>query len=277
MKLTTPKPPEDVLKILPKLAGRSATTVRLHPRPGRVSAVSGLKIGGNFLWPADEPWPVCHDSAHEQPNPLAAILQLRAHDFPEMKFLPRNDVFQLLWCPTGHGDWREPKPFVFWWNSTQVGKPLRSCPSPIVFKEGLVPKPCCLNPEKVMEYPHIGTLPRGFQDKLQERGLDELYQFELSTCPGNKVGGHVNWVQDPADQVCNCGRKMAYLLTLTDSELANGWRWLPNQDQWVRGSKAYKRKQTVCNAPGFNFGHGCYYFFICRACRDWPIKMYFQR
>ena len=36
MKLTTPKPPIDLLEVLPELADLRATTVRLHPRKGRL-------------------------------------------------------------------------------------------------------------------------------------------------------------------------------------------------------------------------------------------------
>jgi hypothetical protein len=37
----------------------------------------------------------------EVPSPLAAVLQLYAHDVPELPFPERTDLFQLLWCPNG--------------------------------------------------------------------------------------------------------------------------------------------------------------------------------
>jgi hypothetical protein len=107
MKLTTPKPPIDLLEVLPELADLRATTVRLHPRKGRLPNKYGSKLGGTFLWPSDEPWPVCderwppswtpyveqgipvpEDDPRAQPFPLVPVLQLRADDFPEMPFPP---------------------------------------------------------------------------------------------------------------------------------------------------------------------------------------------
>src|SRR5437868_2036526 len=61
MKLTTPKPPIDLLDVLPELADLRATTVRLHPRKGRVPGRNASKMGGVFLWPSDEPWPTCDE------------------------------------------------------------------------------------------------------------------------------------------------------------------------------------------------------------------------
>src|SRR5207245_9175118 len=60
-KRTTLKPRKNVLKILPELRARAAVTVRLHPRKGTVRALSARKMGGDFLWPAEEPWPVCNE------------------------------------------------------------------------------------------------------------------------------------------------------------------------------------------------------------------------
>jgi uncharacterized protein (TIGR02996 family) len=54
---TTPAPPVDVAKAVPALADQARTTVRLHPRPGE-SPSDASKLGGLFLWPEREPWPV---------------------------------------------------------------------------------------------------------------------------------------------------------------------------------------------------------------------------
>ena len=87
-------------KIFPELANSTVTTVRLHPRYGEESPLDASKIGGTFLWPATESWPVC--PFHE--IPLVTVLQLRASDFPEMPFPPGTDLFQTLWCPREHGE-----------------------------------------------------------------------------------------------------------------------------------------------------------------------------
>jgi hypothetical protein len=102
MRRTTPKPCRDVLEVLPELAGRAVATVRFHPRPGRVPEPGASKFGGTFLWPRDEPWPVCDEHPDRQPDEaepiLIPVLQLRAADFPELQFYAGTDLFQLLWC-----------------------------------------------------------------------------------------------------------------------------------------------------------------------------------
>ncbi|MFI8004681.1 hypothetical protein [Streptomyces sp. NPDC086010] len=55
---TTPPRPLQVEELFPTLRAFRGVTTRLHPRPGRPD-VSGSSVGGPFLWPADEPWPVC--------------------------------------------------------------------------------------------------------------------------------------------------------------------------------------------------------------------------
>src|SRR5437660_5405135 len=96
---TTPPPSYDVSSLFPDLADKATTTIRLHPRYGDEPPMNASKLGGTFLWPMDEAWPVC--PAHE--IPFVTVLQLRANDFPEMPFPPGSDLFQLLWCPREHG------------------------------------------------------------------------------------------------------------------------------------------------------------------------------
>ncbi|MEU9296744.1 hypothetical protein ACFUAG_13970 [Streptomyces sp. NPDC057193] len=58
MTRTTPPRPVDAEALFPELAAYRATATRLHPRPG-TPGVGDSSVGGPFLWPADEPWPVC--------------------------------------------------------------------------------------------------------------------------------------------------------------------------------------------------------------------------
>lgn len=58
MRRTTPERPLDVEAVFPGLAAYRGTATRLHPRPGS-PGVADSSVGGPFLWPADEPWPVC--------------------------------------------------------------------------------------------------------------------------------------------------------------------------------------------------------------------------
>jgi hypothetical protein len=112
--------------------------IRLHPRRGLRSFDPGSsKMGWPFLWPSDEPWPVC---TQQDPGMLAMaeagvkqvdlttidvatqeivanvmgkwrdghnvpylpVLQLRRTEYPDLPFPDDTDLFQLLWCPMIH-------------------------------------------------------------------------------------------------------------------------------------------------------------------------------
>jgi len=69
MAMTTPPRPVDVTSLFPELREHSATTTRLHPRPGAPTTADS-SVGGPLLWPADEPWPVCTDGDIEGESDL---------------------------------------------------------------------------------------------------------------------------------------------------------------------------------------------------------------
>ncbi|MFE0421831.1 hypothetical protein [Streptomyces sp. NPDC058953] len=138
MTRTTPERPLDIEAVFPALAAYRGTTTRLHPRPGS-PGVRDSSVGGPFLWPADEPWPVCtapHDrttgprpadvrrerSPHARalpppesaaparipyapdpgeraPIPLLALAQLYGRDVPGLMGPDGRDLLQVLWCP----------------------------------------------------------------------------------------------------------------------------------------------------------------------------------
>src|SRR5919201_4068004 len=107
---TTPPPRFDVVALFPALRDRDGVAVGLHPRRGPAPPPSASKMGGLFLWPADEPWPVCTEAAwprdgmprtpHE--SAIVGVLQLRRADVPELPFPGEADLFQLLSCPHDH-------------------------------------------------------------------------------------------------------------------------------------------------------------------------------
>src|SRR5688572_32036633 len=76
----TPVPPVDIARALPDLTAMARTTVRLHPRRGDQPA-GGSKIGGSFVWPSNERWPVCDE--HE--SSFVTALQLRKDDVPHVR------------------------------------------------------------------------------------------------------------------------------------------------------------------------------------------------
>jgi hypothetical protein len=114
----------DFTTALPELANKKRTLVLLHPRYSDEPPVDGSKVGGTFLWPKDEPWPVCDvDRALH----LVPALQLRAEEFPEVGFPAGKDLLQVLWCPREHARcWA--KPFLYWRKRDTVKDPLAEMP-----------------------------------------------------------------------------------------------------------------------------------------------------
>jgi len=293
---TTPQPAFDVGALFPELAGQSTITIRLHPRYGEEPPVSASKMGGTFLWPADEPWPSC--PAHE--IPLVAVLQLSARDLPEMPFPPGADLFQVLWCPREHDGiagrypdmyWADPR--FYWRNRDEIAHPRPdNPPSHDAFYE-YVPLPCRLIPERVIEYPSVYDLPEDFVQRIYDwenkyLGADGMhvceYESGLSVAYGTKVGGFLHWIQSPWIPTCNCGAAMEHLLTIATVEW-NGiidQRWTPIEEQkilrsfpgsWDEFSDAQKAISGAFWIPtGINLGDGGHMqLFVCRNCPDWPI------
>jgi uncharacterized protein YwqG len=309
MKRTTPPPRKNVLEILPELASRAKTTIRLRPRKGKVAGLANSKMGGAILWPKDEPWPTCEEFGHydvltmNEPYPagtvvpLLPVLQLRTDDFPEIEFFPGADLLQLLWCPLFHNS--PPylaRSFWYWRKADDVKNPLRSMPKSEFAAKGYYPNQCRLLLERVVEYPWIDNLPARMRAKIDRWDipgvLDEyietpaiFYEWESSNCPGNKVGGYPHFIQREATPKCTCGRRMVHLLTLTDDEFDAGthYRWCPIEDKrvWaeIRKKKRYDRRvEDIQQMTGFDgFGGGYLYYFVCRKCKQWPIRPVFQR
>jgi hypothetical protein len=287
-KRTTPPPAVDVTTIVPELAERAKTTVRLHPRYGREPAPDASKIGGRFLWPEEELWPRCEEHA----IPYVTVLQLRAEEYPELEFPPDADLFQLLWCPRDHEMWI--KPAAFWRRRANVKNALAAPPQHADVFMNYVPVPCVLLPERVTEFPGVEELPEETRRRLAE-GLkarqipgptdrtiesqvlefyQDYYEIALSVCPGTKVGGYVRWDQSPQVPKCDCGRAMDHLVTISSDEFdgASYVRWLPAEERHLWDGRA-RAMYGWADAPGLMLGDlGKVYFFVCRQCKGWPIK-----
>ncbi|WP_316776040.1 hypothetical protein [Streptomyces sasae] len=57
---TTPPRPLDIESEFSELAGHRKTATRPHPRPGDPGP-DRSSVGGPFLWPGSETWPVCRE------------------------------------------------------------------------------------------------------------------------------------------------------------------------------------------------------------------------
>lgn len=233
---TTPAPQFDVAALFPAIAGLAKLTVRLHPRPGPEPEVNASKLGGRFLWPAGEAWPICmepewrreDDTSPPHEHLYVPVLQLRRDDFPELAFPEGADLFQLLWCPNDHELSLSPVCKAFWRREADITDPLDRMPTPAPVEEDYLPRPCQLHPERVIEYPHQGELSDAVNEAIErwETGCEDegvyggIYDYELSTAPGTKLGGHVDWIQGAWVPDCECGHPMDHLLTVASSEFS---------------------------------------------------------
>ncbi len=309
--MRTPTPTVHIAEVFPALQGLRKETVRLHPRQGGDAGLTASKMGGVFLWPKDEPWPRCtavesRDVDVEDPpgsgivrvdispiepddplhnDYLVGILQLRHEDVPGMDFYPGSDLCQLLWCPRYHPDDITPFCRIYWRRAGAVTDPRVDAPRPRRTDDdeelvGLVPRPCTLSPERVIEYPPLTELPETLQEHIAqwEATADadgHLYEDDLSIATGTKGGGYArNPAPPPTCPACQ--RSMAYLLTVASAEWGSGGRerWCPEEERYLLSddpSIDFRARQaavgpSVFLSRGFDLN-----VFICRHHSEWPI------
>lgn len=281
VKRTTPKRSDDIAKLFPDLDLRTRLRVthRLHPRFGDEPAAGETKMGGRFLWPEAEPWPVCEKFA----IPLVPVLQIRMEDTPAtVKFKPGTDLLQVLWSPRDH-DKHGPKPQLYWRRAAGL-KPAEY-PSTEFALLDYVPVACRVFPEPVTELPDWATIrvtPLG--DKVKAWKPDvapgsvladpvHFYHKHLSAAPGTKIGGFPNWKGEAKPPACEtCRRGMDYLLTVDSDEWGGGMSWAPLEEHQFMDHA----KPTI---PGFAKSHGLTlpepgnrHAYVCRRCPDWPVS-----
>ena len=252
---TTPKPGKDLLADVPQLKPLGKVAVRLHPRFGEEPGPTRSKLGGRFAWPAGEPWPVSEQFG----IPLVPVLQLAVEDAPPgFPFAEHTDLFQLLWTP------REPlKPQGFWRKrgAGPVADP--PPPSPIAFPD-LVPVPCRVFPERVMEYPPPEVLPSTLRDQLPEGSGTAS---RLSVCPGTKVGGYPWWPGEPGKTACEtCKWPMDFLAGIASAEWTETTR-----DRW-KPTEEPTDEPGFREAAGLKLPGGAVNVFVCRRCVGWPVR-----
>lgn len=263
----TPPRLVDVTQRYPELADYARHTTRLHPRRGEPQVYQS-SIGGPLLWPSREPWPTCttpwwsHEAddyfqPHHVPNPLVAVLQLFAADAPTINFPPGTDLLQVFWCPVHHIDLPDqegayaPAVRLIWRDAAVAVKGgITHPPSPVDVDDTLVPEPCVLHPEQVLEYSldlpdelwkRVGPDDQwggkeGFLGDGTRVWYDLNYQYDLSVAPGTKAGGWAQWhSKDPYPMPCvGCGRQLELLLTFDSVERDDGagsWN-TEERDDW---------------------------------------------
>ena len=266
---TTPPRVIDLLKEYPDLRTRVRVAIRLHPRFSAEPKPHESKLGGQFLWPAEEQWPM-DDATKIAHQP---ILQLRLDDAPpQIRYPAGKDVLQLLWVP------REDVPAnakILWRKASDVTSSLAASPSTEFAHFNLVPVPCRLFPERVPELPEVALLPQGeLKSKLEawstpDAGMSgsEYLRKYLNACPGTKAGGYVRreGITDP--QCEKCKWPMDYLLTMAGDDYGGDAKWAPLEE---RGSSGAGYTQ----ASGLKLpGSGNRHLFLCHRCEGWPVKM----
>lgn len=293
MSLTTPPRPVVLADEIPELMRLARETTRLHPRPGNPTALES-SVGGPLLWPADEPWPLCpgdhvFDEDGPDPVPLIPGVQVYLRDTPTLPHPPGVDLLQLMWCPTlgiesddhnadGHLQ-------AFWRNSTKVETVLRDPPQPPRERiwADIVPAPCAVHPEQVVEYPTVDWLPEELAGAAERweaiLGEDWRYTYNsLAVAQGIKVGGWAGaatfWgPAGPEYFRCECGAALDALIQL-DSEWDGSNIWRPIEDA---GSETYDDRRRTQFAADLDIGRGyALQTYYCTA--DWahPIARYMQ-
>lgn len=291
MTRTTPERPVDIEAMFPELAEYRRTTTRLHPRPGSPERHES-SVAGPFLWPADEPWPLC-EAVHEkgrgvrddEPIPLLAAAQLFTRDVPDLTGPEGCDLLQVFWCPFEvHGPDRTMDVVLKWRRSQDVGDVLTDNPEPVVVgRAECVPNTCVLDPEQVVEYEWPELLSEDVQERIdaweelmdaaaEEDAYELTYTHDLSIAPGWKVGGFARWgLTGPARIDCSCGAPMRPLLTVSDVEWDGGsLTWVPLEDR--EGMDAMGANDPT----GLYVGRGQMRIFTCPIDPTHPHRLNFQ-
>jgi hypothetical protein len=294
---TTPQPTTDIEELVPELAEFSRITTRLHPHQVTTDPPADQsKIGGMFLWPRDEIWPMCPDRG----VPYVSVLQLTREDFPDVEFVGGTDLFQLLWTPYQDESTSLPLPLIFWRKAADISDPLLAAPNLEDYDLDLddwsisenIPNLCTVHPERVMEYPEpdqiywwagleraeaileqIGqsdfTVPDEISKQSGQTPVEDIrksyYWSNLSQCPGAKVGGGGSVKRD--------GIHWEHFITLPSWEYdaGNYLRWQPIEDRW---ESTHTHFEDLKEPMGMAFGRTQdVQIWICRETDPWQIKM----
>ncbi|MER7492885.1 hypothetical protein ABT033_09675 [Streptomyces pharetrae] len=208
---------------------------RRRPDPGptdeEIAVMRGFKRGRHAPHLSDT-----------DPVPMLAVAQLYRRDVPGLPDTGEGDLLQVFWCPfERHGETRHDLHVQLRRRrSEDVTTPSAEQPFPeVVGREELVPSPCVVHPEEVVEYPYLEVLSPSLQGRIEawegpedEEGVQ--YISDLSTAPGWKVGGHIAWnLTGPARLACSeCGAELTPLLTADHREWDPGTTsWIPEEDR----------------------------------------------
>ncbi len=213
------------------------------------------------------------------PIPMLAVAQLYASEVPQLPCPDGTDLLQVFWCPfEKHGEEHQLNVHLRWRDSKEVREVVTDQPAPeVVGRDELVPTPCTLAPEEIVEYPYLFTLDTALQERIAdwEGPEDEegpQYIYDLSTAPGWKVGGYTAWpLTGPTDVRCTCGAETAPLLTVDKRE------WDPATTSWVPLEDRDSMGRMFANVPtGVSPGRGQLTVAVCSRDILHPHKLITQ-
>jgi hypothetical protein len=165
------------------------------------------------------------------PVAMVPVAQLYVRDIPSLCAPEGMDLLQVLWCPCVHDEDSLPATALFWRSAAAVDDILVDPPEPALYDDDLIPEPCTIAPEAVVEYPIDldNDLSERLADWITAHFGDEFGFGNFGIAPGCKVSGYVRWgMQDPYPNPCPvCGAETEPLLTISSQE------WEHNVPHWV--------------------------------------------
>ncbi|KOV76505.1 hypothetical protein ADL02_30830 [Streptomyces sp. NRRL WC-3723] len=223
--------------------------------------------------------------ADTDPIPLIGVTQLYRRDVPGLPDSGAGDLLQVFWCPfERHGESRhEMHVELRWRHSGETGTPLTEQPVPeVVGRPELVPSPCVLHPEEVIEHPWFEELPEDVQERIEawegqeeneSEEPDEQYVCNLSTAPGWKAGGYIAWaLTGPVRLACPvCDAALTPLLTIDQRE------WDPGTTSWIPYEDRQDSRVMGANVPtGVSPGRGRLIITVCPRDPHHPFRLVTQ-
>ncbi|MFI9291862.1 hypothetical protein [Streptomyces gardneri] len=155
------------------------------------------------------------------PAPMIPVLQLHAQDVPDLPLPEGADLLQLLWCPDDHA---EPPGQPHYWGpnvemrhraAASVGT-VAAPPRPEHSRNVYLPRPCVLDPVRVVDLPAEDELPAELVGTAHAWADARAVAYRHLAClRGWKAGGRPSWhLTDLVPIDCACGARMRLLLTL---------------------------------------------------------------
>jgi hypothetical protein len=208
--------------------------------------------------------------------PLVPVAQLQASDIPDLRCPAGTSLAQVLWCPNEHyldDDYAGPLAAVRWARPS-LGDMAATAPQLPTAQPGLIPQPCTLNPDQVVEYPWWEELT---DTTLAHRLRDEppADYRQLATAPGWKVGGWAPWPTTGrrrlACRTCTGPTRLFLQIDTTEWDPSTGERWRTPAPTAVDSPS-----DPAPTGVAFGAGFTALRLFTCDRCPNTPPRLDLQ-